>query len=115
LARLAVAVALVACAFPLGAEGAGWSPRACARHAGWDARNAHTLLRQWDDANVYPADVAYLLFRDGVKLYVAHGCNDRALGRALRAELSQRERTRLVSLLPSDLARTIRRALAVGL
>jgi hypothetical protein len=96
------------------AHAAGWPQPVCARHAGWIATYAQKMLDQYRNANVYPADVQYLFFRNGVGRYEAHGCKPRTLGLALKAQLSPGERARLERLLPRQLERSVRRALAAA-
>ena len=109
LAAIAVSAAV---GVGVGAAGASrWSEPVCARHATWIVESGQDVIRHYSGM-VYPADVSLLLLRNRVEQFRLHGCTQRVLGRALVHQLTARERARLLSLLPADLARSLRRAVA---
>lgn len=107
------ALALVLLAGTLSSCGggrSGWSDVQCRDEAGRLAERADAMLRHYAGA-VYPADVSYLLFRNGLSLYQAGRCDSAFLGRALERRLNAGERQRFVELLPTAMSRSVRDAL----
>lgn len=70
------------------------------------------MVRHYHGSTVYPADVSYLQFRNGLDLFQKGRCEPRDLGAALRRELTPAERADLVRRLPSKFAHPVRDALA---
>ncbi len=109
--RLATAVLLGAVVLAgCGGGRSGWSDAECGREAGWLAERADSMVRHYA-GEVYPADMSYLSFRDGLGRFEAGGCDPEALGQSLRRALSPSRRAALVDLLPADLARSVNKAL----
>jgi len=111
---VATALAAIAVSAAVGADTAGasrWTEPVCARHATWIVESSQDVIRHYSGM-VYPADVSLLLLRNRVDQFRLHGCTQRVLGGALVQQLTARERARLLSLLPADLVRTLRRAVA---
>ena len=95
-----------------GGGGHSWSQAQCRGQAQRLAVKAEAMVRHYQGTTVYPADVSYLLFRDGLVLFQKGGCEPRELGVALRRELGANDRRTLLRLLPGRIAATVRRALA---
>ena len=116
MARVLAIVLALAAAAAIGAgtaDSARWSAPVCARHATWIVESGRDVIRHYAGM-VYPADVSYLLFKNRVDQFRLHGCTQRVLGRTLVEQLTARERARLLSLLPAELARSVRRAVAAS-
>jgi hypothetical protein len=115
-ALVLLAIAL-ACSSPAVAAGKQRPPRwpaaTCRAQAAKVSDRAQRMLRHYSGM-VYPADVEYMLLRNAFRRFVSHRCAPSILGRALRRELSDRQRLRLTELLPAELARSFRRALAAS-
>jgi hypothetical protein len=92
--------------------GHGWSDAQCRGQAKKLAVRAESMVRHYHGSTVYPADMSYLGFRDGLVLYEKGGCERRELGVALRRELGTDDRATLLRLLPGRIAGAVRRALA---
>src|SRR4051794_40901420 len=113
---VATALAVVAASAAVGVATAGasrWSEPVCARHATWIVESGQDVIRHYSGM-VYPADVSLLLLRNRLEQFRLHGCTQHALGSALVRQLTARERARLLSLLPADLARLVRRAVSTS-
>lgn len=93
---------------------AGWPAALCAREAGWASDHARRILRYYGPGQVYPADVALLSFTLSVTRFEQHGCGPAVLGRALKRQLTAKQRAELLTHLPATLARTVRRAIAAA-
>jgi hypothetical protein len=96
-----------------GGGGSGWSDAACRREAGWLAERADAMVRHYAGA-VYPADMSYLGFKGGLDRFEQGGCAPDVLGEMLRRALTPARRAVFVSLLPAEVARSVRQALARG-
>jgi hypothetical protein len=70
------------------------------------------MVRHYQGSTVYPADVSYLQFRNGLDLFQQGRCEPGELGSALRGELGPPSRETLVRLLPGAIAREVQSALA---
>jgi hypothetical protein len=90
----------------------GWSEAQCHSQAQRLAVRAESMVRHYRGSTVYPADMSYLGFRDGLVLFEKGRCEPRELGIALRRELGPNDRRTLLRLLPGRIAGTVRRALA---
>jgi hypothetical protein len=109
--RAVVLVVLVGALSGCGGGGrSGWSDAECRREAANLADRADLMLTHFAGA-VYPADVAYLLLRNGLSRYRAGRCDPGFVGDALQRRLSAADRRRLVELLPTAMARSVRDAL----
>ena len=89
----------------------GWSDAQCRGQAQKLAVRAESMVRHYGGSTVYPADMSYLGFRDGLVLFQKGGCERAELGTALRRELGPADRSTLLRLLPGKIAATVRRAL----
>ncbi|HKP17605.1 MAG TPA: hypothetical protein VJT84_03935 [Gaiellaceae bacterium] len=107
LALMVLVGALSACG---GGGRSGWSDAECRREAANLADRADLMIRHYAGA-VYPADVAYLLFRNGLSRYEAGRCDPGFVGDALERRLTPEQRRRFVELLPTAMARSVRVAL----
>jgi hypothetical protein len=92
--------------------GHGWSEAQCRAQAQKLALRAESMVRHYHGSTVYPADMSYIGFRDGLALYQRGGCASQELGTALKRELDPTGRKTLLQLLPGRIAGTVRRALA---
>ena len=90
----------------------GLSQAQCRGQAQRLAVRAEAMVRHYQGSTVYPADVSYLLFRDGLVLFEQGHCEPRELGLTLRRKLGANDRRTLLGLLPGRIAATVRRALA---
>jgi hypothetical protein len=90
----------------------GWSQAQCRGQAQKLAVRAESMVRHYRGSTVYPADMSYLGFRDGLVLFEKGRCESRELGVALKRELGPNDRSTLLRLLPGRIAGTVRRALA---
>jgi hypothetical protein len=90
----------------------GWPEARCREQAGKLALRADSMVRHYA-GNVYPADMSYLGFRDGLALFEQGRCPPGALGSSLREELSPADRAVFLGLLPAKIARVVREALYV--
>lgn len=90
----------------------GWSEAQCRGQAQKLAARAESMVRHYHGSTVYPADMSYLGFRDGLVLFQKGRCEPRELGVALRRELAANDRGTLLRLLPGRIAASVRRALA---
>ena len=75
------------------------------------AVRASSMVRHYHGSTVYPADMSYLRFRDGLALFEQGGCASTTLGTALRRELGPKERRVFIGLLPAKVGREVRGAL----
>jgi hypothetical protein len=108
--RRAAALVLLAAVLSGCGGRSGWSSSDCRREAGWLAERADSMVRHYA-GQVYPADMSYLPFRDGLERFTAGRCDPEFLGRALEDRLTPAERMRFVELLPTAIAASVRRAL----
>jgi hypothetical protein len=92
----------------------GWSQHECAYQAAALADSAHQILLHYGSQSSYPADVGYFSFRNGFAAFRSHGCPAEMVSRSLTRRLTPRQRTELLSHLPTALARSVRRVLAAG-
>jgi hypothetical protein len=90
----------------------GWSDAQCRGQAQKLAVRAESMVQHYHGSTVYPADMSYLGFRDGLVLFEKRRCEPRELGVALRRELGTDDRATLLRLLPGRIAGAVRRALA---
>ncbi len=112
----AVACVLVACGcggHPSTSGRAGWTDARCREEAQRLTERADSLIRHYA-TEIYPADMSYLPFRDGLTLFRAGGCEPAVLGLALRGGLDAGDRRELVDLLPATIAATVGEALAAA-
>lgn len=91
-----------------------WPRHECVYQAAALADAAHQILLHYGPQSSYPADVGYFTFRNGFAAFRRHGCPADLLGRTLTRRLTPRQRTELLSYLPTALARSVRRTLAAG-
>ena len=110
--RRFVAALLVALVAGCGGNAAAPPSPFCTREAGRAADHAARILRYYGPGQVYPADVAYLSFRQSVSLFEERGCDPAVLGGALKRRLTANQRAELLTHLPPALVRSVRRALA---
>jgi hypothetical protein len=108
--RVAVLVLLAGALSACGGGRSGWSDAECRQEAGRMAEKADAMMRHYAGA-VYPADVSYLLFKNGFTRYQAGRCEPEFLGEALERRLEPARRQRFVELLPTVMARSVREAL----
>jgi hypothetical protein len=90
----------------------GWSQARCRDQAQRLAARAGSMVRHYHGSTVYPADVSYLQFRNGLDLFQKGRCEPRDLGAALRRQLDSSGGADLVRLLPGNLAPLVRDALS---
>jgi hypothetical protein len=109
--RIAVLGALILL-LPGCGGGHGWPDAQCRGHARKLAVRAESMVRHYHGSTVYPADMSYLGFRDGLTLFEKGRCAPRELGAALKRELPPRSRAELLSRLPAEIGTKVRRALA---
>jgi hypothetical protein len=83
----------------------------CKREASWILEGTRQVLHHYDH-DVYPADVALIGLQTSVKQFRLHRCTAPVLRDALVHGLTRKQRTRLLEILPNDLARWFRRVLA---
>jgi hypothetical protein len=91
---------------------AGWSDARCRGQARQLAVRAASMVRHYGGTTVYPADMSYLGFRDGLGLFEQGRCAPGELGTALRRELTAPQRATFLRLLPGKVAGKVRRALS---
>ncbi len=89
----------------------GWSQARCRGQARQLAVRATSMVRHYGGTTVYPADMSYLGFRDGLVLFEQGRCAPGELGAALRRDLSSSQRATFLGLLPATVAGKVRRAL----
>ena len=89
----------------------GWSQARCRGQARELSVRASSMVRHYRGSTVYPADMSYLRFRDGLALFEQGRCASTTLGTALRRELGPKERRVFIGLLPAKVAGKIRRVL----
>lgn len=94
-------------AVPAGAA----SGRVCRTDAQAYADGAKHYVEHFGPAAATPADTSYMLLREQLADFDAHGCAMEVLARRLVAELRPRERRALVANLPPGTARRVRAAL----
>jgi hypothetical protein len=110
IAGLAAVAMLAAC----GGGGASASTdAACRNEASVMADRADAMLRHYAGM-VYPADMSYLLFKASLDWFEARSCAPALLGQALERRLTPKRQQRFVELLPSAIARSVRRAVAAA-
>ena len=97
-----------------GATASPWPPATCRAQADKIAGWSHALLLHYRAVSIYPAAMSYLLLRDSLARYESHRCPRRTLGVTLERSLKRRQRTKLLSLLPRAIARTLRADLAAA-
>lgn len=88
------------------------SPVECARDGRAFARDSLLLLAHSGANAAYPADLYYSILREDFADFEARGCDPKAIGDALRAKLTARQRTALVADLPAVMAKVVRAGLA---
>lgn len=84
----------------------------CARDGRAFARGAILLLAHSGANAAYPADLYYAILREEFADFEARGCDPKALGDALRARLSAKQRAALVADLPAVMAKVVRAGLS---
>lgn len=89
-----------------------WSEARCRGQARQLAVRATSMVRHYGGTTVYPADMSYLGFRDGLILFEQGHCAPRELGGALRRDLTAPQRATFLRLLPGAVAGKVRRALS---
>lgn len=108
-----VAASTLAASAAVGSAVADRQATSCRTEAARVAYRAGSMVRHYSGM-VYPADVEYMLLRNSFRRFQARRCPPASLGRALRDELPARRRARLLELLPAQMSRTFRRALAAA-
>jgi hypothetical protein len=108
---LGVGAVLVAALAVASGTGAAAPTPYCVREAGWIADGTLQVLHHYDH-DVYPADVALIGLQTSVKQYRLHRCPKAPLRASLLHRLTQKQRTRLLEILPSDLVRWFRSVLS---
>jgi hypothetical protein len=88
------------------------SPAECARDGRAFARGAILLLAHSGPNASYPADLYYSILREEFADFEARGCDPKALGDALRARLTAKQRGALVADLPEVMAKVVRAGLS---
>lgn len=88
------------------------TPAECARDGRAFARGAILLLAHSGPNASYPADLYYSILREEFADFEARGCDPKALGDALRARLTAKQRAALVADLPAEMAKVVRAGLS---
>jgi hypothetical protein len=88
--------------------------QACRRDAVGLARASAGFVAHSGPESVYPADLSYVLMREGVADFDARRCDPKLLGSALVRRLSASQRRVLVTHAPSPMAAVLRRALSAA-
>lgn len=84
----------------------------CRQGAGLIAGNALKYVDHYGRAAAYPADLSYLMIREGLADFQVRSCDPALLGSALERRLTAAERNELLADLPTTYARVMRDALA---
>jgi hypothetical protein len=74
------------------------------------AADAHQILLHYGPQSAYPADLGFFMFRGALLEFRRHGCAPRTLGSTLEGRLTKKQRTELLSHLPSAMVRYLRRS-----
>lgn len=75
------------------------------------ARHTLMFLAHMRPHGAYPADLYYMIMREHLAGFQAHGCDVKVLGSALARALTARQRRALVTALPGTMAGTVRQGL----
>jgi hypothetical protein len=94
------------------AAGTAGSAKACRRDAEAFADGARMFLAHSGPRAAYPADLYYVILREAVADFRAHGCAPALLGDALVRTLGAQQRRALVAGLPASIAATVNESLA---
>ncbi|HXH97532.1 MAG TPA: hypothetical protein VNH40_10015 [Gaiellaceae bacterium] len=78
------------------------------------ARSSLQFLAHSGPKAAYPADLYYVIMREELADFEARRCSPALLGSALDRSLTAKQRTALVAELPTEMAGTVRKALAAA-
>jgi hypothetical protein len=87
-----------------------WSAGTCRHQAQVIADDAHQILLHYGAESAYPADLGFFMFRGALLEFQRHGCAPRILGSTLDRRLTKKQRTELLSHLPSAMVHYLRRS-----